>query len=281
MRSSTSQPSLPYWVSSFAGSTTSTTEMTRPSRRPTSSWKCGAPVVKDQDILASVTNLDNRRWYPGSLRRSKRIHGGTNAQAGAFPWIVSLKGPSSTENCAGTIFRLFVSTLVRFQSLGLMVKNSKLRKSLFIPNSTKLLEERQDIRFNNYIQPSCFPSKEDSKPEDGDICVIAGWGASRSAEYYQFLQKGVIRIFDDTQCKRLIGSRFRSEQEICAGRVDGSVDSCHGDSGGPLMCYRGKTSQPRWTIEGIVSWGAGFCGAAGSPGVYQEFLFYKGLRNLF
>lgn len=133
----------------------------------------------------------------------------------------------------------------------------------------------EDIRFNNYIQPSCFPSKEDSKPEDGDICVIAGWGASRSAEYYQFLQKGVIRIFDDTQCKRLIGSRFRSEQEICAGRVDGSVDSCHGDSGGPLMCYRGKTSQPRWTIEGIVSWGAGFCGAAGSPGVYQEFLFYK------
>jgi len=57
MRSSTSQPSLPYWVSSFATSTTSTTEVTRPSRRPTSSWKCGAPVVKDQDILASVTNL--------------------------------------------------------------------------------------------------------------------------------------------------------------------------------------------------------------------------------
>ena len=32
-------------------------------------------------------------------------------------------------------------------------------------------------------------SKEDSKPEDGDVCVIAGWGASRSAEYYQFVPR--------------------------------------------------------------------------------------------
>ena len=127
--------SRPYWVSSSAATTT-TTKMTRPSRRPTSSWKCGAPVVKDQDILASVTNLgiffqcwlgknklsDNRRWYPGSLRRSKRIHGGTNAQAGAFPWIVSLKGPSWTFY----IFENFVLyTFIR------MISNRKLRWNYF------------------------------------------------------------------------------------------------------------------------------------------------------
>ena len=42
------------------------------------------------------------------------------------------------------------------------------------------------------------------------------------------------------------------------------------------MCYREKSSTPRWTLDGIVSWGAGFCGSAGSPGVYQEFAFYRG-----
>jgi len=57
---------------------------------------------------------------------------------------------------------------------------------------------------------------------------------------------------------------------ICAGFEKGGIDSCEGDSGGPLITeFNGR----RYLI-GIVSWGYS-CGIKNSPGVYtnvQEFM---------
>ena len=52
---------------------------------------------------------------------------------------------------------------------------------------------------------------------------------------------------------------------LCAGRAEGGVDTCEGDTGGPLVCeYKGK-----WHLEGIASWGIG-CGVPGHYGVYTK-----------
>jgi secreted trypsin-like serine protease len=50
------------------------------------------------------------------------------------------------------------------------------------------------------------------------------------------------------------------------------VDSCNGDSGGPLAYRIGDTEAP-WYLIGIVSYGTRKCGV-GIPGVYTKVTNY-------
>ncbi len=50
------------------------------------------------------------------------------------------------------------------------------------------------------------------------------------------------------------------------------VDSCNGDSGGPLAYKKSKPEDP-WYLIGIVSYGTSLCGK-GSPGVYTKVTSY-------
>ncbi|XP_053383543.1 serine protease 41-like [Mercenaria mercenaria] len=57
-----------------------------------------------------------------------------------------------------------------------------------------------------------------------------------------------------------------TDHMICAGLETGGVDSCNGDSGGPLQCQIDGT----WYHVGITSWGADECAEPRKPGVYTD-----------
>ncbi|RWS18864.1 Chymotrypsinogen B-like protein [Leptotrombidium deliense] len=56
---------------------------------------------------------------------------------------------------------------------------------------------------------------------------------------------------------------------LCAGYERGRVDSCAGDSGGPLLF----TKRNKWFIYGITSFGEG-CGRRGKYGIYAKLTNY-------
>lgn len=75
---------------------------------------------------------------------------------------------------------------------------------------------------------------------------------------------------EDNRCKSVYLSASHlqiSDEQFCAGGLDG-IDSCAGDSGGPIMRVIPRTST--WYIEGVVSFGPTQCGTRGIPGIYTR-----------
>lgn len=60
---------------------------------------------------------------------------------------------------------------------------------------------------------------------------------------------------------------------ICAGGEEG-IDSCNGDSGGPLMYYHVREGGSKFFEHGIVSNGPTRCGTLGQPAVYVRIAYY-------
>ncbi len=113
---------------------------------------------------------------------------------------------------------------------------------------------------------------------------VAGWGAINERDpwnYPEVYRIGNLVVFPDTSCGggepfTLDGVKFsgygpnevNSRVMLCAeGVIDGQiVDSCVGDSGGPLIGGLGSDRR----LVGIVSWGLEQCATRAGAGVYSR-----------
>ena len=124
---------------------------------------------------------------------------------------------------------------------------------------------RTPANYTNNISPICMPN--DELPA-GTKCMIAGWGTRTPDvhDYPQYLQEAAVPIVEQSVCQqyytRFIDITF---DMVCAGYTTGTIDACHGDSGGPLMCQQGD----KWYVAGLTSFGRD-CAAVGFPGVYAN-----------
>ena len=83
------------------------------------------------------------------------------------------------------------------------------------------------------------------------------------------LRSAVVPLISNEQCNTYYESGELRNGMMCAGYELGGIDSCKGDSGGPLIC----PDKDRHYIYGVVSWGQG-CGQERKPGVYSEVRHY-------
>lgn len=90
------------------------------------------------------------------------------------------------------------------------------------------------------------------------------------------LQQAQVPVLDNAVCKnaykkikKLVTPNQFDYAIICAGHLNGGVDSCKGDSGGPLMLPIQTDGKFPFYQIGIVSYGAG-CGRPNVPGAYTN-----------
>ena len=74
-----------------------------------------------------------------------------------------------------------------------------------------------------------------------------------------------------TKCEAALAGFDITAGMICAGYDEGAIDTCSGDSGGPMVVERAGGG---WILVGVTSWGLG-CAQANSPGVYARVSYYK------
>nr|XP_046237599.1 uncharacterized protein cfi [Scatophagus argus] len=98
-------------------------------------------------------------------------------------------------------------------------------------------------------------------------CTISGWGQNQHGQLSEVLQWASVSLIED--CHRFYNDSFKPGM-LCAGDLDGGVDVCQGDNGGPLVCEDELGVSYLW---GIISWGRG-CGRPRSPGVYTQVAHY-------
>ena len=101
----------------------------------------------------------------------------------------------------------------------------------------------------------------------GVQATVIGWGITNPVTGTQAttLVEAQVPMVSDASCLNRWGAvNFRSSSMVCAGGA--SIDTCGGDSGGPLMVVRNGA----FAIVGVTSWGGDPCAQAGMPGVYAR-----------
>jgi secreted trypsin-like serine protease len=103
----------------------------------------------------------------------------------------------------------------------------------------------------------------------GSAVEISGWGSTNeSGPTVDTLRSATVGVLPDSNCSSALvyGSDFDPTTMLCAGYMSGGVDTCSGDSGGPLEA---PLQSGGYRLVGITGWGDG-CARANAPGVYTR-----------
>jgi secreted trypsin-like serine protease len=98
---------------------------------------------------------------------------------------------------------------------------------------------------------------------------ISGWGSLfDGGGTVDNLRAANVPIVADSTCGSALvyGVEFDPATMVCAGYLEGGVDTCSGDSGGPL---ESALEGGGYRLVGITSWGFG-CAEPAAPGVYTR-----------
>lgn len=232
-----------------------------------------------------------------------RIIGGREANKGTWPWQVALINHHQVPFCGGTIITpQFVLTAAHCVRRKMFIRagehdltvdegtEQEIRVSgVYIhPNFSRetvdsdvaLLRLERPLKMNKYVSNACLPSKRDNLSIN-TLGTILGWGKRKNSAIFgtERLYQAKVPIANITLCRTIYEDYYISDNMLCAGFASGRVDSCAGDSGGPLLLQRRQKQKSRWIIYGITSFGEG-CGRKGKYGIYSKVSnFVKWIRR--
>ncbi|KAK3571215.1 hypothetical protein QTP86_005433 [Hemibagrus guttatus] len=218
-----------------------------------------------------------------------RIFGGKRAILGEIPWQLLVKHPRGGASLINDRWAITAAHVVENQRsltfVGGMIDSKdrnvvEMETEMIIihpdyvketfDNDIALVKMSSRVPLSRNLLPVCLPENKTNGPVlEGMQGTVSGFGATGKREIAQFLQYGHVKEYTgvcfDTE-------RTVTENMFCAGDPDQGVDSCKGDSGGPLyipMLGFGTTDKP-YRLKGIVSWGPTECGNKFNKGYYTK-----------
>ncbi|XP_068999184.1 trypsin-3-like [Embiotoca jacksoni] len=133
-----------------------------------------------------------------------------------------------------------------------------------LDNDIMLIKLSKPAILNSYVRTVSVPS---SCASPGTRCLISGWGNMRKPghNYPNYLRCLEAPILSDSNCTTSYPVELTSSM-FCAGFIEGNVDSCQEDYGGPVVC--------NGELQGMVSWGDN-CFERNFPGVFTKVCVYN------
>jgi hypothetical protein len=161
-----------------------------------------------------------------------------------------------------------------------------------ITNDIAYLQLAQPLSLSSVQQPiaTAGPGDQALYP-DGADAAVSGWGSTdpspdEESDFPTQLQGATVPIVDDEDCADAYETYGEINDDpnysfetidqptmVCAG--SGTVDTCFGDSGGPLSVDDGGTP----LLVGLTSFGTEECADDIAPGVYTEVLAYADMTE--
>ncbi len=240
---------------------------------------------------ASDTSISSSKTNPSldlAETKTQRIIGGEEASSNTWPWMAAIvEGNSNYRdlNCGAVLidtrwvltaahcvteppFEVLMGVTDLYQTgTRIGVKNVYIHSGYFNSQGTlmpdiALIELSSDAPY----QPISLYSGSESASLSGEIATVIGWGSldAYGRRYPNDLMQAEVPIVSYEVCNEVYNGII-TEYELCAGYEAGGVDSCTGDSGGPLMVYQDN----EWKLVGITAWGEG-CAEPGFYGVYTK-----------
>ncbi|XP_050350288.1 serine protease snake-like [Nymphalis io] len=138
-----------------------------------------------------------------------------------------------------------------------------------------LLELKTVVEFTKFVHPACLFSKPVINP-DKEL-TVTGWGVfDKGQKFSHKLLYAKLDLFHPKLCDDSVLKNRNwwgtFNQQLCAGKADGSVDTCFGDSGGPLQykLYETKKEGTMHMVVGITAFGSSKCALKNIPAVYTN-----------
>lgn len=105
-------------------------------------------------------------------------------------------------------------------------------------NDIALLRLERSIAYTDFVRPICLPISPNLRAAtfDGIVMDVAGWGKTENMSVSDLKLKAAVMGHTIDECRAVYMRQniILEDSQICAGGQEG-VDSCRGDSGGPLI----------------------------------------------
>ncbi|XP_055849712.1 serine protease 7 [Episyrphus balteatus] len=166
--------------------------------------------------------------------------------------------------CAGPALRYGVEEAIPHESYN--------DRQVHRHNDIALVRLDRNVIYSDQIKPICLPfTLPNEQLPSGTMLTVVGWGRTQDTQRSTIKQKVQVPLIDQDECREKFrrGNIQIIDKQVCAGG-NYEKDSCHGDSGGPLMSFR----QGVWVLEGIISYGYE-CGHKGWPAVHSRVPSYE------
>lgn len=242
-------------------------------------------------VVLQLESLENRAMMAGDLsaamQPSPRIVGGHPSDQD-WGWMVSLQTPTGFHFCGGSLIApdVVLTAAHCVDDRG----PSDVRVVAGITSLSDGTGERLRVG-DIMIHPDWDPGRIDSDvallflteatqqatisllapaqadlAAPGETATVIGWGQMGNGSSPDRLQQVSLPIVSNEVANDGYGPGAVTDNMLAAGLLEGGVDSCYGDSGGPLMV---QDADGRYLQAGIVSWGSG-CAEPNKPGIYAR-----------